>query len=317
MAGLAPLGSLSSTMSSIRADLLLLLAALIWGTALIAQKQANDSMGPISFVGARFLLSWLAVSPLALREHLRGDAAPLRQGDMSLAFLIGLCLFLGASLQQVALVTTTATNGGFLTALYVIFVPLIVWAVTGKRPQPVILIASLLCIAGSWLLMGDGPFQRLSRGDALILVADIAWAGAIALAPIFLSRTRRPFLLAAAQYAVVALLGVTGGFGLETFSMEGLISALPAILYAGLVSGAVAFTLQLVAQSHTPAARAALIMSLESVVAALAGAALLSERITAAAILGCVLIVTGVVVGEAGPAARNARLLLARRHRIG
>lgn len=292
-------------MTRVRADLLLVLAALIWGTAFIAQKHANDSMGPLSFVGVRFLLSFIALAPLALHESARSDGPALGKGDLGLAGLIGLCLFIGASLQQIGLATTTATNGGFLTALYVIFVPFIVWMLTGARPRFAVLAACVVSLTGAWFLTEQGPFGRWATGDALLVLADIGWAAAISLVPIFLGRADRPFFLAFAQYGVVALLGLALGLSVEPFSTTGLIEAAPAILYAGLCSGGVAFTLQILAQKYTPAAEAALIMSLESVVAALAGALLLSERLTGPAVFGCALILLGVVLVEAGPAMEN------------
>jgi len=295
-------------MTRLRADLLLLVVAVIWGTAFIAQKQANEAMGPISFVGVRFLLSWIALAPLALYERKRMDCPPLDARDMRLAGLIGLCLFIGAALQQIGLVTTTATNGGFLTALYVVFVPPMVWIVTGARPRPVVLLSAVISIAGAWLLTANGRFQQLCSGDGLILLANVAWAVWISLVPLFLSRSHRPLFLAFTQYGITAALGLTIGLFLEPFSKEGLAAALPAILYAGLCSGGIAYTLQIFAQRYTPPAEAALILSLESVFAALAGAALLSEKLTGPALLGCGLILLGVVIVEAGPALRSVDL---------
>jgi drug/metabolite transporter (DMT)-like permease len=295
-------------MTRMRADLLLLLVAFIWGTSFIAQKQANESMGPISFVGARFLLSWIAVAPLAFHEHNKKDRSRLNNGDFALAGLIGLCLFIGASLQQIGLVTTTATNGGFLTALYVIFVPLIVWTITGNRPRLLVLVASVVSTAGAWLLTEKGQFQRWTSGDLLVLIADVAWAVAISLVPIFHSRAHRPFFLAFTQYGVAAVFGLIGGLGFEAVSKEGLALALPSILYAGFCSGGIAYTLQIFCQQYTPAAEAALIMSLESVFAALSGALLLSEHLTSLAALGCALILLGVIFVEAGPAMQSSRL---------
>src|ERR1041384_967 len=121
-------------MNRLRADLLLLLTAFIWGTAFIAQKDANQSMGPITFVGSRFLLSALALIPLVIYAARRNPRA-LSRRDGQQAVLVGLCLFAGASLQQVGLVTTSATNGGFLTALHVVIAPFMVWAINGRRPR--------------------------------------------------------------------------------------------------------------------------------------------------------------------------------------
>jgi drug/metabolite transporter (DMT)-like permease len=266
-------------------------------------------MGPVSFVGVRFLLSWITLAPLAFYEHNKKNRSQLNKGDLGLAGLIGLCLFVGASLQQIGLVTTTATNGGFLTALYVIFVPLIVWTITGTRPRLFVLIASIVSITGAWLLTEKGQFQRWTSGDALVLIADVAWAFAISLIPIFHSRAHRPFFLAFAQYGVAAVFGLIGGLGFEPISKEGLALALPSILYAGFCSGGIAYTLQIFAQKYTPAAEAALIMSLESVFAAISAAVLLSERLTSLAVLGCALILLGVVFVEAGPALQSIRLL--------
>jgi drug/metabolite transporter (DMT)-like permease len=291
-------------MTRMRADLLLLLVALIWGTAFIAQKYANEVMGPLRFVGLRFLLSWLALAPLAWRENRRAGQA-LTRDNLGLAGVIGLCLFLGASLQQIGLVQTSATNGGFLTALYVIFVPPIVWAITKKPPRAVVLLASLVSIVGAWLLAGKESFGQWTSGDALVLLADIAWAGAISLTPLFLRRADRPFFLAFAQYGVVALLGLTAGWLFEPAPEQGFTPALRALLYAGLLSGAVAYTAQIIAQKSTPPAEAALILSLESVFAALSGAFLLSERLTRPALFGAALILIGVLLVEAGPILQN------------
>ena len=146
-------------MTRLRADYALLFVALIWGAAFVAQKYANDSMGPLSFVGARFLLSWAALAPLALFERNRAAARPLGKSDLALAAAIGLCLFAGTSLQQVALVTTSATNAGFLTAVYVVMVPFVLWMITGARPRRVIVLAGVMSVAGAWLLTEQGQFH--------------------------------------------------------------------------------------------------------------------------------------------------------------
>jgi len=288
--------------SRARADALLLIVAVIWGTAFVAQKAGNEAMGPLGFVGARFLLSFLALAPFAALEALRPDRARLTRSDVMLAAGIGLCLFVGAALQQAGLASTSAGNGGFLTSLYVLFVPFIAWLLGGGRPRRMVLFACALSVVGAWLLTARGALQRFSEGDALVSIAVVAFALAIVLVPLFLERAARPFFLAFAQYGVAGALGLAGGSGFETLSLDAAAAVLPALLYTGLVSGGVAYTLQIVAQKHTPPAEAALIMSLESVFAALAGAALLSERLTPAALVGCALILVGVVAVEIGPA---------------
>lgn len=287
-------------MTRLRADLMLFLTAFIWGTAFIAQKDANHSMGPITFVGSRFLLSALALIPLVLYEARRAGAG-LSRKDWQQAVLVGLCLFVGAALQQVGLVTTTATNAGFLTALYVVIVPFMVWGLMGGKPRALVLVACLVSIAGAWLLTDDGTARHWELGDILVVLADFAWALAITVIGDFLQRSHRPFFLSFAQYGITAVLGLGVGLIFEPFSAAGTGTALPAILYAGLLSGGVAYTLQIVAQRYTPPAEASLIMCLESVFAALAGAVMLHERLTATAAVGCGLILLGVVMVEIGP----------------
>jgi drug/metabolite transporter (DMT)-like permease len=300
-------------MTRLRADTLLLLCALIWGTAFIAQKYANLAMGPLWFVAARFFLSALLLVPLSLREAAReGGAAPAGRGDLLLAGLIGLCVCAAASMQQTALISTSATNGGFLTAVYVAFVPFVVWLVARTPPRPMVLAAVAVTIAGSWLLADRGQARTWSRGDLILLVSDLVWALHITLVAKFLGRLNRPFLLCFIQYAVTALGAAALALFTETLTLQGVRAALPAILYAGIASGGIAYTLQIVAQRHTPVAEAALIMSLESVFAALAGAVLLGERLTPLAAGGCVMILGGVVMVEVAPALRRGFLRLTR-----
>jgi len=291
-------------MTRLRADLMLLLTAFIWGTAFIAQKDANHSMGPITFVGIRFLLSALALIPLALYERRRAAAAgarPFSRRDWLQTLIVGLCLFSGGALQQVGLATTTATNGGFLTALYVVIVPFMVWGMNGTRPRSLVIAACAVSVWGAWLLTDDGSARHWSVGDILVMLADFAWALAITVIADFMQRTHRPFFLSFAQYCITAVLGLSIGLIFEPLSLPGISTAIPAILYAGLLSGGVAYTLGIVAQKYTPPSEAALIMCLESVFAALAGAVMLHERLTLVAACGCGLILLGVVIVEVGP----------------
>jgi drug/metabolite transporter (DMT)-like permease len=283
------------TMARLRADLLLLLAALIWGSAFVAQKTANDSMGPLMFVGCRFILSAALLAPLAWIES-RRSAVGVSVRDCRLGLVIGFCLFGTMAMQQIGMVTTSVTNAGFLTALYVIMVPILGWLVTRAAPRPVIVIACVVSLSGTWLLEQNGAVQQWQSGDLWVLASDLACALQILLVGQFLGRTNRPYLLSFAQYAVTGMAGLILGLLLEPVMLAGIWRALPSILYAGLLSGGVAFTLQIVAQRHTPAAEAAIIMSLESVFAATAGALLLHDRLSDTAYAGCALILLGVIV---------------------
>lgn len=291
-------------MSRFRADILLFICAAIWGTAFVAQKDWHAADWPLLFVAARFALSALLLAPLALHE---ARAAPrLRHAERRLALGIGACLATAAVLQQVALTGTTATHGGFLTAVYVAFVPFVVWALARTPPRPAVLGACALSVAGAWLLAGKGHAGGWKSGDLVLLASDLAWALHITLVGKFLVQCQRPFLLCLVQYAVTSSTAAVLGLATESIAPGELRAALPSVLYAGLASGGIAYTLQIVAQRHTPAAEAALIMSLESVFAAIAGAILLHERLAPLAWLGCALILAGTIAVELAPALQRS-----------
>jgi len=288
-------------MSRLRADLLLLLAAFIWGTAFIAQKDANAHIGALTFVGLRNFLAAMLLAPMARRESKKRRGAFLKRSDILLAVSIGITLCIAASMQQIGLRSTTITNAGFLTAVYVAFVPFIHWALTGKAPRLPILLACVVSVTGAWLLAGGYQLDTIGEGDILVFTADIAWALHVTLVSRFMVSHDRPFTLSFIQYFVVGLFVLIGGVIFEPTALSTLAQALPAILYAGIFSSGVAYTLQVFAQRHTPPAEASLIMSLESVFAAISGMVIFQERLTNIALAGCLLIICGVALIELSP----------------
>lgn len=304
-------------MNRARADLLLLLVALIWGTAFVAQKQANEHVGPILFVAARFVAAAAFLLPWVLWEARRGGAnceraallrswpatlnGTLARSDWAGAGWIGLCLCAGCWLQQYGLQTTTAGNAGFMTAVYMVFVPFVAWGFSGRPPRALVLLACVVALCGAWLMGGGASSGQWSHGDLVILLGDIVWAVHITLVGHCRGMAARPMLLSFVQCAIAGALSLPVALLWQPASSEALRAALPAIAYAGIVSSGFAFTMQIVAQRHTPAAEAALIMSLESVFAALAGALLLQESLSLRASLGAALILLGVVLVETGP----------------
>jgi drug/metabolite transporter (DMT)-like permease len=275
-------------MSRLSADGLLLFTAFLWGVTFVAQKYATATMPALAFVAARFAVSAAALAPFALWEFRRKPHAPSRD-EWRLALVIGLALFFGTTLQQAGIETTSATNAGFLTACYVVLTPFVVWALTGARPRGIIVGAGFISLVGAWLLASGGALGPPNIGDALVLLADFAWATVIALTPIFLARS-----------VCAGLAGLCSAL-VESMPPGALVATAPTILFAGIVSGAIAYTIQIFAQAHTPPAEAALILALEGVFAALAGALLLSERLTAIGAFGCVLILAGALAAEIGP----------------
>jgi drug/metabolite transporter (DMT)-like permease len=292
----------------VKADLSLLLAAFIWGTAFIAQKTAVATIGPILFLGCRFLLSTALLAPLAWVESRRRPDT-LSASDWRLALMVGLSLFFGMAIQQIGIVTTSTTNAGFLTAIYTTMVPVAAWVLLRKRPRLAVVAACAVSLAGAWLLeQGGTGLQSWGKGDLLILISDAGQAVQIILVERFLARHSRPLLLSFFQYAVITALALPLAFAFEPVSWEGISQVMPSILYAGVLSGGIAFTLQIVAQRHTPSAEAAIIMSLESVFAALAGAWLMGDRLGPTGITGCALIMAGVLLVQLLPMLRRNRL---------
>ena len=286
-------------MNRLRADLLLLISAFFWGTSFLGQKTAGISLGPLTVVGMRYIVAGLILLPFAIAEARRSVARLTRQ-EWVLIGLTGLCAVGGNSFEQWGLATTSITNAGFLTALYVVFVPFAVWMVRLTPPRLSVLAACVICLTGAWLLTSHGVAQRWTDGDVLVAVADLFWAMSIALIDLFLEKSARPYLLCVAIDALIVLPTLLAGLSWEPMTLAGLASSVPSTLYAGAAAG-IAGGLQVVAQKHTPPAEAGLIMALQCVFAALAGAVFLGDMLTLAATAGCALILLAVVMVEAGP----------------
>ncbi len=289
-------------MPRLQANALLLLAALIWGSAFIGQVWGMDSMGPLTFTGLRFALGALVVAPLAWREWQAMTAAghpPGRDHARGIA-LLGSLLCVGVVLQQVGLMTTTVTNAGFLTALYVPLVPLLAWAFQRQTPHWTVWPAAAGCLAGTWLLTGASP-HSLRAGDLWVLASASPWAVHVLLVGQVANRLRGAYLLACGQFVVCAVIALLLGLATEPISLDGLRSAAGAIAYTGLLSVGVGFTLQVVGQRHAQASDAAIVLSSETVFAALFGAAFMGDRLGAAGLAGCALILLCILLVQTVP----------------
>ena len=285
-------------MTRTTADSLLLLTALIWGFALVCQKTAMAHLGPLIFTGTRFSLAAVAVLPFVLREQKRGPAITLAQTGSLAA--IGLVFFLSIIIQQFGFVRTTVTNAGFLLVLYVVMVPVLTVVVTRGRVHPTVWLASALSLGGTFLLGGD-QLGGLNQGDGLIVVAAFFVALQILGVSLLVKNFGRPLTVAFAQLAVTGVLGLGLGLMFETPSLASALAAWREIAYTGVLSGGLAFTLQSVAQAHTPPSDAAIIMSMESVFAASFGALILGERLDPSAWIGAGLILCAVLVVQLVP----------------
>jgi drug/metabolite transporter (DMT)-like permease len=291
-------------MTRITADLLLLLAAAIWGLAFYFQKAAMTDIGPFLFIAARGAIAALALAPLALLElrHLKRDAgrpAIDYSGLIKLGLTGGLFFFLGAALQQTGLLTATVTNAGFLTGLYVIITPFIVWMTAGRAPRSVVWTAVAMAFIGTWAL-GGATVGGLSQGDVLIAICAVFWAIHI----VVTSQSPRfgaPVAFNCIQFAVVATIATVIAILFEPISVDALARASGAILYVGLLSSALTFTLLAMAMKHTPASEAAVLVSMETLFAALAGALLLGERLTPVGWFGAGLLFSATLLVQLAP----------------
>jgi len=281
------------------ATLLLLLATLLWGLAFVAQKNAMAHMGPLTFIGARYLLGGLAVLPLALHEY-RRRARPLKRRQWGWIGFLSLNFLLGSWAQQAGLQFTTITNGGFLTGLYVIFVPLILLVVFRTRPHPVVWLCAPMALAGIYFLNG-GTLDAFNNGDALVVLSALFWALHVLLLGFLSRETGLPVFLSAMSFLIAGLVAGAGSLAAEGPQLSALSAGWIEIAYAGLISTAVAFTLQAVGQVHVPPANAAIILSGEALFAALGGAALLGERLPPIGYLGAGLIFAAMVIVETIP----------------
>ena len=290
-------------MTRTRANMLLLLAGATWGMGFIAQSTAMDAVGPHLFIALRFLVASLVVLPFAWAE-MRRAPAPLTMRDHATHALVGFVFFLGMAFQQVGLLTTTVTNSGFLTGLYVLFTPLLAIALFREWPHPVVWPAVLVALGGVYLLSG-GDLGALATGDVLTVICAVFWALQIVLIGRFVRAGGRPLALALTQFAVCAALALLVALPTEEIAWASIREAGWAILYAGVVASALAFTVQIIAQAHTTAPQAAIFLSSEALFAALFGAALLGERVGPGGLLGCALIFAAMVAVEVVPALRH------------
>ena len=290
-------------MPRLQANALLLLAALIWGSAFVGQAWGMDSMGPLTFTGLRFLLGAAVVAPLAWREWQFMVAAgrPPGRDHARGIMLLGSLLCAGVVMQQVGLMTTTVTNAGFLTALYVPLVPVLAWALHRQSPHWSVWPAAAGCLVGTWLLTGASP-QSLRAGDLWLLASAAPWAVHVLLVGQVANRLRGAYVLACGQFVVCAVIALLLGLATEPIDLDGLRRAAGAIVYTGVLSVGVGFTLQVVGQRHAQPSDAAIMMSSETVFAALFGAAFMGDRLGPIGLAGCGLILLCIVLVQTVPA---------------
>ena len=278
------------------ANIMLLLAAAIWGFGFVAQRLGLDYLEPFAFNGLRFLLGSVSLLPLIWWFSRRSQVSDADDSSLIKAGLLaGGVLFVAASLQQVGLLYTTAAKAGFITGLYLILVP-ILGLLLKHRSGVTTWLGAGLALVGLYLLSINDDFT-MSYGDLLQFIGALFWAVHILLIDHYSGRVS-PLKLSAVQFAVCGVLSLGVSLIFETPDVAGVLAGWQPILYAGLVSVGVAYTLQVVGQKSANPAHAAIILSLESVFAAMGGVWLLDETLSARAWFGCALMLAGMLLSQ-------------------
>lgn len=283
-----------------KANILLLLTAIIWGFAFVAQRAGMEFLGPFTFNTARFTLGSLSLVPLLLinkkRKFNQLNIISFKNKTLIYGGLAaGLFLFLGASLQQTGMVYTTAGKGGFITGFYIILVPILGLFIKQKTSF-LTWLGAVVAIIGLYFLSVTESLQ-INIGDVLVFSAAFFWAGQILVIGFFSNKTDS-IQLAFLQFVVCALLSFISALTAEKIILDNIYLAIIPILYAGIFSAGIAFTLQVIAQKEAHPANAAIIMSLESVFAAIGGWMILSETIPLRGIFGCGLMLAGMIISQ-------------------
>jgi drug/metabolite transporter (DMT)-like permease len=286
------------------AILLLLLCTMFWGFAFVVQKTAMGTMGPLTFIGVRYLLGGLVLLPIALWERNR-QPTHLTGRQWLFVAAMSVVFFAGSWLQQAGLLHTSVTNGGFLTSLYVLFVPAIALFAFRTWPHPIVWVGVPLALIGIYYLNGGG-LDQLNEGDGLIIISAVFWATHVLMLGFIARTTGQPILVSCICFVLAGLVAILLAFVLETPSLDGIMGGWMEIAYAGIFSTAIAFTFQAVGQQYVPPANAAIILSSESLFAALGGALLLGERLPTIGYAGAALILFAILLIEMVPAL-NAR----------
>ena len=294
-------------MSHMKANFLMLIASLIWGTAFVSQTTGMGFIGPFTFSFSRFFLATLTVLPLALFFERQNFSLFIKNKNfIYLSLFAGLALFGGMGLQQYALLKSQIANASFLSTLYVPIVSLISRFIFKSRLHWIVWIAVLLCIYGSYLLSSNQALE-IQRSDSLLFIAAVCFAIHIILIDVFMKQFYSPFTFGFIQYAVVFLCSTILAFSFETPTLANIKLEWFELIYTGVASAGIGYTLQIIAQSKASPAPAAIILSMESVFGTIAGWILINQVLDTNKILGCIAIFIGVIIVQLIPIYTNKK----------
>jgi len=279
------------------------LCTFIWGTTFIAQDTGMDKIGPLTFNGARFFIGFLTIIPFAIlieRQKIVNEINKNKKLFYKLLLLIGLFLFLGTYLQQAALLYTDVANAAFFTIFYVPMVPIILFFFYSKSIHWSIWPSVLLCIAGVYLLSNFSN-TTVRLGDSLVILCALFWSLHIIFIGIFIKNFNLPLFFGATQALVVSFFSTFFAVFFEKTTIINILSESVSIIYAGVLSGGIAFTLQIYAQKNIATAPAAILFSLEGVFATIAAWFILDQILGINNIIGCVFILIGILLSQLAP----------------
>jgi drug/metabolite transporter (DMT)-like permease len=287
-----------------------LLCTFIWGTTFIAQDTGMDNIGPFTFNAVRFFVGFLAITPLVILFELKNFKSELNTDKKTFIIyvsLIGLSLFLGSALQQVALLYTDVANAAFFTIFYVPMVPIIIYLFGKKSIHWSVWPSVILCLIGGYLLTNFYD-ATVRLGDTLVLLGALFWSTHIIFTGIIISKYNLPLTIGAVQTLIVAILSFFIGILYEEFVWNNILMEIYSILYAGILSGGFAFVLQIYAQKNITPAPAAIIFSLEGVFATVAAWFILNQVLDINNILGCFFILCGVLLSQLLPLIKRKKI---------
>ena len=293
---------------SLRGSLLLLLGSVIWGAAFVAQRVGMDHMEPFSFNGIRMLLAAAVMTPVTLLTERKKspETAPDPKDQRRAGLLCGVMLFAASSLQQMGLVTTTAGKAGFITALYVVLVPVAAWLLFRKNPGRIIWLGVAMAVVALYFLCIPAEGFTLQGGDLLEFGCAICYTVQILCVDHYAPKVSG-VRLARDEFLITGVLSLLIALFTETMTWEGIREALIPLLYSGIMSSAVGFTLQIIGQRDTDPTVASLLMCLESVFAVLTGAIILGEKMTVRETVGCVMMFSAVILAQLSPVISSLR----------
>ena len=280
-----------------------LLCTFIWGTTFIAQDTGMDKIGPLTFNATRFFIGFLSIIPFALlfeKKKITKEINNNKKLFCKLLFWIGLFLFLGTFLQQTALLYTDVANAAFFTIFYVPMVPIILFFFYSKSIHWSIWPSVLFCIVGVYLL-SDFTNATIRLGDSLVILCALFWSLHIIFIGNFIKNFNLPLFFGALQALVVSFFSIIFALFFETITIVNILNESVSIIYAGVLSGGIAFTLQIYAQKNISSAPAAIIFSLEGVFATIAAWIILNQILGLDNVIGCTLILFGVLFSQLLP----------------